>query len=154
MRPRDNEGELADIAQMSLLSTEPVWLPSDSSKSFSPSIEYARAYLGLSSRDVEKKVKPRVILLTTPSNPTGTTLGNKELKAWYDLAREYGVALLLDETYRDFVVDVDEPETRRGLPHRLFEVDGWRDTLVSMGSFSSESLAFFPSKARQGAQSG
>lgn len=74
-----------------------------------------------------------MIVLVSPSNPTGTVYTNEEIKQWYDLAREYKVALVLDETYRDFV----EGESReRGLPHRLFEEPDWRSTLVSLGSFS------------------
>ena len=48
---------------------------------------------------------------------------------------------MLDETYRDFVVQDPEEadEAERGIPHTLFDLPDWRDTLVSLGSFSSMS---------------
>jgi aspartate/methionine/tyrosine aminotransferase len=131
-----------------------------------PSIEYARAYLeaaraakpdiddgdGDGGGDgagngvegtVESGPTPRMIMLTTPHNPTGTVMSNETLQKWYDLAREYEIALVLDETYRDFVVDHepgDADEVRRVEPHKLFDLPDWRGTLVSLGSFSSTSF--------------
>lgn len=108
---------------MSLQNIRPVYIPSDPSAGFAPSLCAARAAL-------EKGGNIRMVLLTHPSNPTGATLPPKRLEEWYDLAKEFGVALVLDETYRDFV------EAR---PHTLFDDESWRDTLISIGSFSSES---------------
>jgi aspartate/methionine/tyrosine aminotransferase len=62
----------------------------------------------------------RAILLVTPNNPTG---------AFYDLAKSRGLALILDETYRDFL-------PADGAPHDLFGDADWRDTLVHLYSFS------------------
>jgi aspartate/methionine/tyrosine aminotransferase len=58
----------------------------------------------------------------------------KVIREWYDLAREFGVALVLDETYRDFV---EGENGERGKPHDLFGLEDWGSTLVSLGSFSS-----------------
>ena len=76
-----------------------------------------------------------MIVLVTPSNPTGAIYTPAELRSWYDLAKEFGVALVLDETYRDFVDP--RPEVEREAPHDLFGVEGWQDTLISIGSMSS-----------------
>jgi len=77
-----------------------------------------------------------MITLVTPSNPTGTVYTPEELLEWYKLAKEFKIALILDETYRDFVGD-----DRSSAPHNLFELDGWGATLISIGSMSS--MSFF-----------
>ncbi len=48
-------------------------------------------------------VKPetKLISLTTPHNPTGTTLTKNDLRAAADLAEAHGCYLLVDETYRE-----------------------------------------------------
>src|SRR4029077_15447775 len=51
------------------------------------------------------------------------------IHAFYELAKSRGLALLLDETYKDFL-----PEGVR--PHQLFSDPGWRATLVHLYSFS------------------
>jgi aspartate/methionine/tyrosine aminotransferase len=73
--------------------------------------------------------RTRAILLVTPNNPTGAIYPPAVIKAFYDLARRRGLALLLDETYRDFL-------PTDGAPHGLFVEPGWRDTLVQLYSFS------------------
>ena len=136
---------------MSLQGVKPIWVPSDQDVAFEPSIDYARLYLESDrlartrptddAAGSEVGLGPRMIMLTTPSNPTGTTMPHETLRKWYDLAKEYGIALVLDETYRDFVVQDPEEadEAERGIPHTLFDLPDWRDTLVSLGSFSSMS---------------
>lgn len=79
-----------------------------------------------------------MIVLVTPSNPTGAIYSPTELREWYDLAREFQVPLVLDETYRDFVYGGAGEE--RIAPHDLFELQDWQDTLISLGSMSSECL--------------
>ncbi|MEM6374202.1 MAG: aminotransferase class I/II-fold pyridoxal phosphate-dependent enzyme, partial [Pseudomonadota bacterium] len=49
--------------------------------------------------------------------------------AFYDLARARGIALIVDETYRDF-------DSRAGAPHPLFQQDGWEETFIHLYSFS------------------
>lgn len=91
-----------------------------------PSIASAREILSSDS-----KVKARGIVLVSPNNPTGAVYTPEALREWYALAQEYGIPLILDETYRDFA---------GGVPHNLFAEPDWRDTLISIGSFSSEFL--------------
>ena len=73
--------------------------------------------------------KTRAIVLVTPNNPTGAVYPASVIRAFYDLARERGVALVLDETYKDFLPS-------DGAPHDLFGDPGWADTVVHLYSFS------------------
>ncbi|QIE54031.1 aminotransferase [Pikeienuella piscinae] len=73
--------------------------------------------------------RTRAIALVTPNNPTGAEYPPALLDAFFDLAAEAGLALVVDETYRDYL----GPE---GPPHRLFQHHGWRDTLIQLYSFS------------------
>jgi aspartate/methionine/tyrosine aminotransferase len=73
--------------------------------------------------------RTRAIVLVTPNNPGGVEYPAATVRAFYDLARGRGLALILDETYRDF-------DARTGAPHGLFADPGWRDTLVHLYSFS------------------
>jgi len=70
--------------------------------------------------------RTRAILLVSPSNPTGTVIPPDLLHELYGLARKRGIALILDETYSDFI---------SGMPHELFTRDDWHDTLVQVMSF-------------------
>ena len=73
--------------------------------------------------------KTRAIVLVTPNNPTGAIYPPAVIAEFFDLARRHDLALVLDETYRDFL-PTDEA------PHGLFAEPGWRDTLVQLYSFS------------------
>lgn len=73
--------------------------------------------------------RTRAIVMVTPNNPGGVEYPAATVRAFYDLARERGIALILDETYRDF-------DSRPGAPHDLFADAGWRGTLVHLYSFS------------------
>ncbi len=84
-----------------------------------------------SAADAAKLIGPktRAILLISPNNPTGAVYPPATIHAFYELARERGIALILDETYKDFL-----PEGQR--PHELFDDAGWRSTVVHLYSFS------------------
>ena len=73
--------------------------------------------------------RTRAILLVTPNNPSGAIYSHACIEQFFELAREHGLALIMDETYRDFI-DIEQ------LPHRLFARADWRDTLVHLYSFS------------------
>ena len=73
--------------------------------------------------------RTRAIMLCSPNNPTGSVYPPEVIGAFYDLARERGVALIIDETYKDF----------RHTPaplHDLFARAGWQDTFIQLYSFS------------------
>ncbi len=73
--------------------------------------------------------RTRAIALVTPNNPGGVEYPADLVSAFFDLARERGLRLIVDETYRDF-------DSRSGPPHTLFQQPGWDDTLVHLYSFS------------------
>lgn len=73
--------------------------------------------------------KTRAIVLISPNNPTGAAYPRETIHAFYKLARQRGIALILDETDKDFL-----PEGER--PHDLFGEPAWRGTLVQLYSFS------------------
>lgn len=73
--------------------------------------------------------RTRAIVLVTPNNPGGVEYPAGTVRAFCELARDRGLALILDETYRDF-------DARPGRPHDLFADADWRGTLVHLYSFS------------------
>lgn len=73
--------------------------------------------------------RTRAIALVTPNNPAGVEYPAALMLAFFDLAREHGIALITDETYRDF-------DSRSGPPHALFQQEDWQDTLIHLYSFS------------------
>ncbi|MEP5760397.1 MAG: aminotransferase class I/II-fold pyridoxal phosphate-dependent enzyme, partial [Litoreibacter sp.] len=66
--------------------------------------------------------KTRAIVLVSPNNPGGVEYPAATLRAFMELCRNKGIALILDETYRDF-------DSRTGAPHDLFTGE-WEDTLI------------------------
>lgn len=73
--------------------------------------------------------RTRAIVLVTPNNPTGAIYPPAVLEAFFELAQARGIALVIDETYRDFL-----PEP--GAPHGLLRRPDWDGTLVQLYSFS------------------
>ncbi|MHA6347616.1 aminotransferase [Roseivivax sp. CAU 1761] len=72
--------------------------------------------------------RTRAIALVSPNNPGGVEYPAATLAAFHALARDAGIALILDETYRDF-------DSRDGAPHDLL-TRGPDTTLVQLYSFS------------------
>ena len=68
-------------------------------------------------------------MLVTPNNPTGAEYPAQLLEDFYDLARDHGAGLVVDETYRDF-------HSGTGAPHGLFLRPDWREVLIHLYSFS------------------
>ncbi len=85
-----------------------------------PSPDHARALI---------TDKTRAIVLVTPNNPAGVEYPSTLVRAFFDLARETGIKLIVDETYRDF-------DSRDDAPHDLFCDAAWPDTLIQLYSFS------------------
>lgn len=73
--------------------------------------------------------RTRAIVLVSPNNPGGAEYPAEVLRGFMELARRHGVALIVDETYRDF-------DSRSGRPHDLFADPDWSDTLIHLYSFS------------------
>ena len=73
--------------------------------------------------------RTRAIVLCSPNNPTGAIYPPHAIAGFFDLAEAHGIALVIDETYKDF----------RGTPapaHGLFVRPGWQKTFVQLYSFS------------------
>ena len=73
--------------------------------------------------------RTKAIVLVTPNNPGGVEYPAETVRQFYELARSRGIALIVDETYRDF-------DSRTGAPHDLFKASDWEDTLIQLYSFS------------------
>lgn len=73
--------------------------------------------------------RTRAIVLVTPNNPTGLEYPDGLVSAFYEVAKTHGIALIIDETYRDF-------HAGTGVPHSLFQQPDWSDTLIHLYSFS------------------
>jgi aspartate/methionine/tyrosine aminotransferase len=73
--------------------------------------------------------RTRAILLCTPNNPTGAIYPPEVIHAFFELAQSRGIALILDETYKDFRPDASSA-------HNLFNRSDWHKTLIQLYSFS------------------
>ena len=73
--------------------------------------------------------KTRAIALVSPNNPCGVEYPADTVLAFFKLAQAHGIALIIDETYRDF-------DSREGAPHPLFAQPDWDSTLIHLYSFS------------------
>lgn len=72
--------------------------------------------------------KTRAILLVSPSNPTGVITPPEVMAELLQVARRRNIALILDETYNEFI-----PGGSR--PHELFRDPAWGENLVQIASF-------------------
>lgn len=73
--------------------------------------------------------RTRALVLVSPNNPTGAVIPPDVLAQFRDLCAGRGIALVLDETYKDFL-DPEEPR------HALFRDPAWGDTVIQLYSFS------------------
>lgn len=71
--------------------------------------------------------RTRALVLISPNNPTGAVYPPEVLHRFAGLCRANGIALVLDETYRDFI---------DGAPHDLFKSQDWGAGLIQLYSFS------------------
>ena len=78
--------------------------------------------------------KTKAIVLVSPNNPGGSEYPAETLAAFRDLARSRNLALIVDETYRDF--DSRHSPQTGGRPHALFQDPDWSDVFIQLYSFS------------------
>ena len=71
----------------------------------------------------------KAIILVTPNNPTGREYPDNLLHEFAELVKEKNIALIIDETYRDFISD---PHSH----HTLLQRKDWRNWLIQLYSFS------------------
>lgn len=81
--------------------------------------------------EIRQAITPRTraLVLISPNNPTGAIFPPAYFAAAFELCRDAGIALITDETYRDFLGNDDAP-------HALFQRADWQDTLIHLYSFS------------------
>ena len=81
--------------------------------------------------DAEKLFTPRTraIALVSPNNPAGVEYSADVLNSFFDLAQNYRIALIVDETYRDY-------HSKDGAPHDLFNRPLADETFIHLYSFS------------------
>ncbi|KAG9313938.1 PLP-dependent transferase [Chiua virens] len=113
---------------LDLLSIKPVPLYTRSNQGFLPSVHECKKLISS---------KTKAIALVTPNNPTGATYPPQLIARFAELAREHDIALILDETYRDFVEqlpphDLFSPVQKEILPSTW----SWRSNVVHLFSFS------------------
>lgn len=106
---------------LSMLGIEARVLPTHAEAGFLPDPDEAE-------RLVDSRT--RAIVLVSPNNPTGAVCPPETIERFARLARRHGIALILDETYRDFL----PAGQARG--HDLFSDPDWGRTLIQLYSFS------------------
>jgi aspartate aminotransferase len=84
----------------------------------------------LKASTVERAITPktRMIILNSPSNPSGAIFGRAELERIFRMAKDRGIWILADECYERFLYS-SEPFSMASLP-------GAKDTVVVAGSLS------------------
>jgi len=71
----------------------------------------------------------RAIILCSPNNPTGAIYPPSVISAFFELARQAQIALIIDETYKDF-------RSNPAPLHGLFAKTNWQETFIQLYSFS------------------
>ena len=104
---------------LAMLGIKRVYAPFDPADGGLPSVEAI-------SRLITPKT--RAILLVTPSNPTGTVTPPELIENLYALAAGNRIALVLDETYADFIMSA-------AAPHQLLTRHDWGDNFIQIMSF-------------------
>ncbi len=75
------------------------------------------------------KLRPDVIYLSYPNNPTGCVMTREVLEKWVKYAIENDVLILFDATYKSFISDPAIPQT-------IYEIKGAKKVAIEFRSFS------------------
>ena len=75
------------------------------------------------------KVKPDLIYLCFPNNPTGISITKDRLQDWVDYALKIGAIILYDAAYEAYINDDN-------LPHSIYECSGAEYCAIEFRSFS------------------
>lgn len=70
-----------------------------------------------------------VVILCSPSNPTGTVLSREELEKWVEYAIREKAVIIYDSAYEAYV-------RTPGIPRSIYEIDGARNVAIEVRSFS------------------
>ncbi len=74
-------------------------------------------------------VRPDVIYLSFPNDPTGVVMSRKDLERWVKYALDNNTLILFDATYEWFITDAD-------VPHSIYEIKGAKKCAIEFRSFS------------------
>jgi aspartate aminotransferase/aminotransferase len=75
----------------------------------------------------------KMIILNSPTNPTGCVYSEDDLKGAAELARKYNILLVSDEIYRDLSYDGPVPSVVKYAPERTVLLDGYSKNLALTG---------------------
>lgn len=75
------------------------------------------------------KLRPDVIYLSYPNNPTGCVMTRQTLEKWVKYAMDNDVLILFDATYKSFITDPAIPQT-------IYEIKGAKKVAIEFRSFS------------------
>ena len=100
--------------------------------------------------DIQSRIKPntKMIVVTTPSNPTGGVLDEQTYKALCDIAADKDITILSDEVYDSFVYEgkhisfmnqLDKAVVVNGFS-KMMAVTGWRMGFICANEEVMESL--------------
>lgn len=70
-----------------------------------------------------------VIILCSPSNPTGACMGRELLREWVSYARRNRSLIIFDSAYEAFVRD-------ENIPRSIYEIEGAEEVAIEVRSFS------------------
>src|SRR3954471_16024737 len=72
---------------------------------------------------VERAITPRtkLLILNSPSNPTGAVMSEGEIRAAVELARKHDLLILSDEIYEPFLYDVDRAAGQLYSPGSIYD---------------------------------
>jgi aspartate aminotransferase len=96
-----------------------VFVPTDEAKGFTFTAEMIEPYL---------TAKSKILIINSPSNPSGSVLGRAEFEQILALCKQRGIYLLTDECYCHFLYDSE--------PFSIASVPGAKDTVLVAGSLS------------------
>jgi aspartate/methionine/tyrosine aminotransferase len=105
---------------LEMLGIKPRYLPAIAGESTTPAVADAAELID---------ERTRAIVLCSPNNPTGAIYSAETIRDFYRLASRRGLALVIDETYKDFRTDPRPP-------HDLFQDPNWSDCFIQLYSFS------------------
>ena len=74
------------------------------------------------------EVKPYVIYICSPNNPTGATYNKEQLGEWIAFAKKSGSLIIFDSAYEAFI--------KGDYPHSIYAVEGTRECVIEICSFS------------------
>ncbi len=75
------------------------------------------------------EIRPDIIYLNSPNDPTGCAFNKEQLEKWVKYAIENNSLILYDATYEWFI-------TEPNIPHSIYEIKGARKCAIEFRSFS------------------